>query len=129
MPTPKGVRYGGRQKGTGNRVLNTRKKIAQTIAQTLAQLDISGKSMAAIQVDGARLLWGLLEQEQAKEKPQQEAIIELTKAAGKLAHDVSPYLYPTHQQIKHAGDENGAPIRFENMSEHQLEMFIKRLER
>jgi hypothetical protein len=33
------------------------------------------------------------------------------------------------QTLTHAGDEDAAPIRFENLSDHQLEMLLKRLER
>jgi hypothetical protein len=33
------------------------------------------------------------------------------------------------QSLRHAGEEDAAPIRFESLSEHQLEMLIRRLER
>jgi hypothetical protein len=33
------------------------------------------------------------------------------------------------QSIRHGGEEDASPIRFENLSEYQLEMLIKRLER
>jgi hypothetical protein len=33
------------------------------------------------------------------------------------------------QSVRHGGEEDAAPIRFENLSEYQLEMLIKRLER
>jgi hypothetical protein len=44
-----------------------------------------------------------------------------------VAHDVSPYLYPTQQAIKHGGEEDAAPIRIESLSEYQLEVLIGRL--
>jgi hypothetical protein len=46
-----------------------------------------------------------------------------------VAHDVSPYLYPTLRSIKHGGEEDAPPIRIESLSDYQLEMLIKRLER
>jgi len=48
-------------------------------------------------------------------------------AASKVAHDVSPYLYPTLQSIKHGGDEDARPIRLESLSDHQLETLVARL--
>jgi hypothetical protein len=33
------------------------------------------------------------------------------------------------QAIRHGGEEDAAPIRFENLSDYQLETLIKRLER
>jgi hypothetical protein len=57
----------------------------------------------------------------------QEAVTRLMTAASKVAHDVSPYLYPTLQSIKHGGDEDAPPIKLENLSEYQLERLIERL--
>jgi hypothetical protein len=83
--------------------------------------------MAEIQIESARYIWDLAEQERAKPEPQRDAVTKLMAMASKLAHDVSPYLYPTQQAIKHGGEEDGAPIRIENLSEYQLEMLLQRL--
>jgi hypothetical protein len=99
------------------------------MAQALAQLDHNGKSMAEIQIESARYIWNLAEQERAKPGPQQEVVTRLMIAASKVVHDMSPYLYPTQQAIKYGGDEDAAPIRFESLSDFQLEMLIKRLQR
>jgi hypothetical protein len=56
-------------------------------------------------------------------------IVEPIKAAGKIANSISSYLYPTLQSIRHGGEEDAAPIRFEHLSDFQLEALIKRLER
>jgi hypothetical protein len=61
--------------------------------------------------------------------PQRDAVIKLMAMASKLAHDVSPYLYPTQQAIKHGGEEDAAPIRIETLSDAQLEILIQRLSR
>jgi hypothetical protein len=122
-----GIKTGGRKKGTKNRRISTKRRIAQSVAQTLVQLDVKGKSMAAIQIESARYIWDLAEQERAKPEPQRDAVTKLMAMASKLAHDVSPYLYPTQQALKHGGEEDGAPIRIENLSEYQLEMLLQRL--
>jgi hypothetical protein len=122
-----GIKTGGRKKGTKNRRISTKRRIAQSVAQTLVQLDVKGKSMAAIQIESARYIWDLAEQERAKPEPQRDAVTKLMAMASKLAHDVSPYLYPTQQAIKHGGEEDAAPIRIENLSEYQLEMLLQRL--
>jgi hypothetical protein len=124
-----GIKTGGRKKGTKNRRISTKRRIAQSVAQTLVQLDVKGKSMAAIQIESARYIWDLAEQERAKPEPQRDAVTKLMAMASKLAHDVSPYLYPTQQAIKHGGEEDAAPIRMESLSEHQLEVLIGRLRR
>jgi hypothetical protein len=41
-----------------------------------------------------------------------EAVTRLTATATKLAHDVSPYLYPTLQSIKQGGAENARRSAF-----------------
>jgi hypothetical protein len=107
----------------------TKRAVAESIIQVLAQFDRNGKSMVELQIESARYIWGLAEQERAKPEPQQEVVTRLMKAAAKVAHDVSPYLYPTQQAIKHGGEEDAAPIRFESLSDFQLEMLIKRLQR
>jgi hypothetical protein len=122
-----GIKTGGRKKGSVNKATRTRRAVAESIAQALAQLDRNGKSMAEIQVESARYIWDLAEQERAKPEPQRDAVTKLMAMASKLAHDVSPYLYPTQQAIKHGGEEDGAPIRIENLSEYQLEMLLQRL--
>jgi hypothetical protein len=123
-----GIKTGGRKKGSRNRVLRPAKYITKDIAQSLAQLDqTGGKSMAQIQIEGARYLESVARAEREKPEPQIEAATKYAAMAAKVAHDVSPYLYPALQSIKHGGDENAAPIRFENLSEHQLETLIARL--
>jgi hypothetical protein len=122
-----GIKTGGRKKGSLNKATRTRRAVARTVAETIAQLDRSGRSMAEIQIDAARYLESLAVEERAKPKPQQKEITELLKAASKIANNVSPYLYAAHQSIRHGGDQDAAPIRIENLSEYQLEMLLQRL--
>ena len=93
----------------------------------LAQLDRTGKSMAVIQIDAARYLYDKAAEERQKPEPQYDLVNKLLGQAAKVAHDVSPYLYPTQQAIKHGGEEDAAPIRMESLSEYQLEKLIARL--
>jgi hypothetical protein len=124
-----GKKTGGRRKGSRNKIPSD-KRAAIERASSLADLDRRGTSMGHIQIDAARHLFELANQERAKgEGAQRDVVTRLLTAASKVAHDVSPYLYATHQTIKHGGEEDAAPIRFENLSEYQLEMLIKRLER
>ena len=125
----RGFKTGGRKKGSLNNATRATRAVAESIAQALAQLDRKGKSMGEIQIESARYIWDLAEQERAKPESQQEVVIRLMTAACKVAHSVSVYLYPTHQQIRHGGGEDSAPIRFENLSDFQLEALIKRLQR
>jgi hypothetical protein len=83
--------------------------------------------MAEIQIDAARYLETVAKAEQAKPEPQLETATKYTAMAAKVAHDVSPYLYPALQSIKHGGDEDAPPIRLESLSEYQLEVLIGRL--
>jgi hypothetical protein len=122
-----GIKTGGRKKGSVNKATRTRRAVAESIAQSLAQLDRNGKTMAEIQIESARYIWDLAEQERAKPEPQRDAVTKLMAMASKLAHDVSPYLYPTQQAIKHGGEEDAAPIRIESLSDAQLEALIQRL--
>jgi hypothetical protein len=122
-----GIKTGGRKKGSLNKATRTRRAVAESIAQSLAQIDRTGKSMAEIQIESARYVWDLAEQERAKPEPQRDAVTKLMAMASKLAHDVSPYLYPAMQSVRHGGDEDAAPIRIEGLSDHQLEALIARL--
>ena len=122
-----GIKTGGRKKGSLNKATRTRRAVAESIAQSLAQIDRTGKSMAEIQIESARYVWDLAEQERAKPEPQRDAVTKLMGMASKLAHDVSPYLYPTMQSVRHGGDEDAAPIRIESLSDYQLEKLIERL--
>jgi ABC-type transporter Mla subunit MlaD len=122
-----GIKTGGRKKGSLNKATRTRRAVARTVAETLAQLDRSGRSMAEIQIDAARYLESLAAEERAKPKPQQKEIAELLKAASKIANSISPYLYATHQTLRRGGEEDAAPIRMETLSDHQLETLIARL--
>ena len=122
-----GIKTGGRKKGSLNKATRTRRAVAESIAQSLAQIDRTGKSMAEIQIESARYVWDLAEQERAKPEPQRDAVTKLMAMASKLAHDVSPYLYPAMQSVRHGGDEDAAPIRIESLSDYQLEMLIQRL--
>jgi hypothetical protein len=124
-----GIKTGGRRKGSVNKATRTRRAVAESIAQSLAQLDRTGKSMAEIQIDAARYLYDKAAEERQKPEPQYDLVNKLLGQAAKVAHDVSPYLYPTQQAIKHGGDENAEPIRFENLTEYQLEMLLQRLEK
>ena len=123
----RGIKTGGRKKGSLNKATRVRRAVAESLAQGLAQLDRNAKSMAELQIESARYIWDLAEQERAKAEPQQEVVIRLMTAACKVAHAVSPYLYPTLQAIKHGGDEDATPIRIETLSDHQLEQLVKRL--
>jgi hypothetical protein len=122
-----GIKTGGRKKGSLNKATRTRRAVAESIAQSLAQIDRTGKSMAEIQIESARYVWDLAEQERAKPEPQRDAVTKLMAMASKLAHDVSPYLYPAMQSVRHGGDEDAAPIRIESLSDYQLEKLIERL--
>jgi hypothetical protein len=83
--------------------------------------------MAEIQIDAARYLYDKAAEERQKPEPQYDLVNKLLGQAAKVAHDVSPYLYPTQQAIKHGGEEDAAPIRIESLSEYQLEMLLQRL--
>ena len=122
-----GIKTGGRKKGSLNKATRTRRAVSESIAQSLAQIDRNGKTMAEIQLESARYIWDLAEQERAKPEPQRDAVTKLMAMASKLAHDVSPYLYPAMQSVRHGGDEDAAPIRIESLSDHQLEALIARL--
>jgi hypothetical protein len=106
-----------------------RGSVAESIAQALAQLDRTGKSIAEIQIDAARYLESVALEERKREAPDIDKIARFLMLAAKVAHDVSPYLYPTHQSIKHGGDEDARPIRIESLSDYQLDMLIQRLQR
>jgi len=123
----RGIKTGGRKKGSLNKATRTRRAVAESIAQGLAQLDRNGKSMAELQIESARSIWDLAEQERAKAEPQQEVVIRLMTAACKIAKDVSQYLYPSLQAIRVGGEDDLPPIRLESLSDYQLEMLIKRL--
>ena len=123
----RGIKTGGRKKGSLNKATRTTRAVAESIAQGLAQLDRDGKSMAEIQIESARYIWDLAEQERAKAEPQQEVVAKLLTAACKVAHNVSPYIYPAMQSIKHSGAVDGPPIRIESLSNLQLEALIARL--
>jgi hypothetical protein len=125
----RGIKTGGRRKGSVNKATRTRRAVSESIAQSLAQIDRNGKTMAEIQLESARYIWDLAEQERAKPEPQRDAVAKLMAMASKLAHNVSPYLYPTMQSIRHGGDEDAPPLRLETLSDHQLEALIKRLQR
>ena len=84
-----GIKTGGRKIGSVNRATRTRRAVAESIAQGLAQLDRNGKTMAEIQIESARYIWDLAEQERARPEPQQEAVVGLMTAASKVAHHVS----------------------------------------
>ena len=122
-----GRKTGCRRKGSKNKAPSD-KRAALERASTLAQLDGNGVSMGRIQIDAARYLFEQAEQERAKgEAAQRDVVTRLLTAASKIAHDVSPWLYPTQQSIRHGGEEDAAPIRIESLSDHQLEALIARL--
>jgi hypothetical protein len=124
-----GKKTGGRRKGTKNKIPSD-KRAAIERASALAELDRQGTSMGHIQIDAARHLFELAAQERAKgEAAQRDVVIRLLTAASKIAHDASAWLYPTLQAIKLGGEEDAAPIRIESLSDYQLEMLIKRLQR
>jgi hypothetical protein len=86
--------------------------------------------MGDIQINAARHLFELAAQERAKgEAAQRDVVARLLTAASKIAHDVSPWLYPALQSIKLGGDEDGPPIRIESLSDYQLDMLIQRLQK
>src|SRR5215469_14009167 len=122
-----GKKTGGRLKGSKNKVLRDRQAAIER-ASSLAELDRQGTSMGHIQINAARYLFDLAAQERAKgEAAQRDVVTRLLTAASKIAHDVSHWLYPTLQSIKHGGEEDAAPIRLENLSDHQLDLLIARL--
>jgi hypothetical protein len=114
---------GGRQKGSKNKLVADFKQ-TKGISKKLAELDASGMSMAEIQVEMARWLRALAASEREKNT---DAAARYGSMASKIAKDVSPFLYPTHSSIKHSGEEDGAPIRIETLSDYQLERLIERL--
>jgi hypothetical protein len=146
MPRRPGMpKTGGRKKGSKNKPITgvVKKSLGREAFETLAQLDRSGKSMAQIQLEAARFVAGLAEAQRARiialgraPEPQLDQItaaedraVKLSESASKLAKDVSGYLYPALQSIKHAGDEDSPPIRIESLSDFQLEQLIRRLSR
>jgi len=122
-----GIKTGGRKKGSLNKATRTKRAVTESIVQALAQLDRNGKTMAEIQIESARYIYGLAEQERAKPEPQRDAVTKLMAMAAKIANSVSSYLYPSVQAVRHGGDEDAPPIRLESLSEHQLEILIGRL--
>jgi hypothetical protein len=117
---------GGRRKGSKNKVPSD-KRAAIERATALAELDRQGTSMAHIQINAARYLDSLAQAERAKPEPQLDLVVKYAVAAAKIAHDVSPWLYPTLQSVKLTGDEDAPPIRLESLSDHQFEPLIARL--
>jgi hypothetical protein len=103
-----------------NKATRNRRAVAERIAQALAQLDHNGKSMAEIQIDAARYLYDKAVEERQKPEPQYDLVNKLLGQAAKVPHDVSPYLYPTQQAIKHGGEEDAPPIRIESLSDLSL---------
>ena len=74
--------------------------------------------MGHIQINAARHLFELAAQERAKgEAAQRDVVVRLLTAASKIAHDTSPWLYPTLQAIKLGGDEDLPPLRIESLSD------------
>jgi hypothetical protein len=121
-----GKKTGGRRKGSRNKIPSD-KRAAIERATSLAELDGNGVSMGHIQISAARRLYEQANQERAKgEAAQQDVVIRLLTAACRIAHGVSPWLYPL-QSIKLGGDEDAPAIRIETMSEHELEVLISRL--
>jgi hypothetical protein len=122
-----GKKAGERRKGSKNKIPGD-KRAAIERATALAELDRQGTSMGQIQIDAARHLFELAAQERAKgEAAQRDVVIRLLTAASKIAHDVSRWLDPALQSVKLGGDEDAPPIRFDNLSEFQLEQLIARL--
>ena len=122
-----GKKTGGRRRGSRNKIPSD-KRAAIERASSLAELDRQGTSMGHIQIDAARHLFELAAQERAKgEAAQRDVVTRLLTAASKIAHDVSPWLYPALQSIKLGGDEDAPPIRLDNLSDFQLEQLIARL--
>src|SRR5215469_1928582 len=115
-----GKKTGGRRPGSKNKIPSD-KRAAIERASALAELDRQGTSMGHIQINAARYLFELAAHERAKgEAAQRDVMVRLLTAASKIAHDVSPWLYPALQSIKLGGDEDAPPIRVENLSDHQL---------
>jgi hypothetical protein len=123
-----GRKTGGRRKGSKNKAPSD-KRAALERASALAQRDGSGRSMGCIQIDAARYLESLSLAERQRENPDLDRATRYAVMAAKVAHDVSAWLYPTVQAIRHSGDEDGAPLRLEHLSDHQLEALIRRLQR
>jgi hypothetical protein len=116
-----------RRRGSKNKKSDRQAAIER--ASSLAELDRQGTSMGHIQINAARYLDSLAQAERAKPEPQLDLVVKYTVAAAKIAHDLSPWLYPTLQSIKLGGDDELPPIRMESLSDYQLEMLIKRLQR
>jgi hypothetical protein len=149
-------KVGGRKKGSKNKIV-PEKLQATSMAKKLAELDAQGKPMALIMFEAARYAGELAAAQRARveqvavetqrltdtlgvsidqidsmraalERAQDRAA-KLGDCAAKIAKDAAAYLYPTHASIKHSGDEEGAPIRIESLSDQQLEKLIERLRR
>jgi hypothetical protein len=123
-----GKKTGGRRRGSRNKIPSD-KRAAIERASALAELDRQGTSMGHIQINAARYLDSLAQAERAKPEPQLDLVVKYTVAAAKIAHDLSAWLYPALQSIRLGGDEDAPPIRMESLSDYQLEMLIKRLQR
>ena len=107
-----GKKTGGRRRGSRNKIPSD-KRAAIERATALAELDRQGTSMGHIQINAARYLDSLAQAERDKPEPQLDLVVNYAVAAAKIAHDVSPHLYPTLQSIKMGGDEDSPPIRVE----------------
>jgi hypothetical protein len=95
-----GKKTGGRRRGSRNKIPSD-KRAAIERASSLAELDRQGTSMGHIQIDAACHLFELAAQERAKgEAAQRDVVTRLLTAASKIAHDVSPWLYPALQSIE-----------------------------
>jgi hypothetical protein len=154
-----GRKTGGRKKGSKNKAIPGKqaRSLPREVAQKLAELDAEGKPMALIMFEAARYAGELAVEQRARvvqiaaetaritdtlgvsldqidatraalERAQDRAT-KLGECAAKIAKDASAYLYPTHSSIRHGGDEDGAPIRIESLSDDQLSKLIERLRR
>ena len=123
MPVPKGVRVGGRQKGTKNKLTVQREKMAH---ETAAKAVAAGLDPLAVMLDNMRhfqqvaldaeaTLEGLTAEEISGQAstPEQQFKLLLAKAkqaaglrqmANECARDAAPYIHPRLASVEHSGE-------------------------
>lgn len=118
---PKGVRYGGRVKGTPNKVTAEREALAQRILAE--QQGKPGKKLAREVLDDfMQLFTGLAAYHQplpegvlpvaGQQKPDQVKFMEYAKAAVDVASQLAPYQSPKFKAVMNLGEytPGGAPL-------------------
>src|SRR6516162_1441532 len=125
-----GKKTGGLKKGSKNKAVRgtDARYLPKELAIKIAKLDqTGGQSMAEIQVNAARWMADYAKTQRILGNI--DVASKYDSIASKIAHDVAPYIYSTQASVRHAGDEDGPPIRVESLSDYQLERLIERLRR